>query len=165
MDGDTTADVLARINRVIAFKPDKIFLQIGINDLFGIYCFSGNEEPRINAGLAEIARGHFTICQTLLREIPGCVLYICSLAPTACDFDLRDRINENIRTLNRMLAKTAEDTGSVYINLYDKLADAGGALGPGYGIDGVHLLPAAYAVWLETLLPYLREGEAAYNTR
>jgi lysophospholipase L1-like esterase len=55
-----------------------------------------------------------------------------------------------------MYEKTARDAGAVFIDLYDKVADADGGLGADYDLDGVHLRSAAYAVWLATLLPFLR---------
>jgi lysophospholipase L1-like esterase len=156
MDGAVTGDVLAGLGRVCAVRPDKIFLQIGINDVLSMYCLWSEAEPDLRASLEGIAGRHETICLTLRRGAPQSALHVCSLLPVACGIDSYGRANEAIRKLNGMYEQTARDTGAVFINLYEKVADADGGLGADYDLDGVHLRPAAYAVWLETLLPFLR---------
>jgi lysophospholipase L1-like esterase len=156
MDGAVTGDVLAGLGRVFAVRPDKIFLQIGINDVLSMYCLWSEAEPDLRASLEGIAGRHETICLTLRRGAPQSALHVCSLLPVACGIDSYGRANKAIRMLNGMYEKTARDTGAVFINLYEKVADADGGLGADYDLDGVHLRPAAYAVWLEALLPFLR---------
>jgi lysophospholipase L1-like esterase len=161
MDGAVVDDVLAGIDRVLAVRPDKMFLQIGINDLLGMYCLWSDAEPNLQAAFEGIARRHAAICLTLRRKAPGGALHVCSLLPVACGIDPRGRVNAAVRMLNGMYEKTAGDTGAVFINLYDTMADAAGGLGADYDLDGVHLRPAAYAVWLESLLPFLRPTRPA----
>jgi lysophospholipase L1-like esterase len=156
MDGAVTGDVLAGLGRVLAIRPDKIFLQIGINDVLSLYCLWSEAEPDLRAALEGIARTHAAICLDLRRKTPQSALHVCSLMPVACGIDSCGRANKAIRMLNGMYEKTARDAGAIFINLYDKVADGDGGLGADYDLDGVHLRSAAYAVWLETLLPFLR---------
>jgi lysophospholipase L1-like esterase len=157
-DGAVADDVLAGIGRVLAVVPDRIFLQIGINDLLGMYALWSGEAADIRAALEGIARRHAAICLTLRRKSPKSGLYVCSLLPVGRLIDPQGRANRAVRELNSMYERTARNTEAVFINLYARMADADGALGADYGLDGVHLRPAAYAVWLDCLRPYLTAG-------
>jgi lysophospholipase L1-like esterase len=82
-------------------------------------------------------------------------LYVCSLLPTAFPFDVSGRINAGIRETNARLERAAREAGLPYIHLYSRFAGADGRLAEKFSQDGVHLTPAAYAVWLETIRPFL----------
>ena len=50
-----------------------------------------------------------------------------------------------IRELNAWLAKYCADYGYIYLDYYDSLADAKGAMLPGDSFDGVHPTEKGYA--------------------
>ncbi|MDR2056626.1 MAG: GDSL-type esterase/lipase family protein [Desulfovibrio sp.] len=154
IDGDTTLDVLARLSTVIAVKPDVVFLQIGINDYLGMDAWMGESPPSAGT-MAAIVRNHGAIWRKLQKALPRTKLYVCSLLPTAFPFDADGRINAGIREINAQLERSAREAGLPYIPLYSRFADAGGGLAKEFSRDGVHLSPAAYAVWLETIHPFL----------
>jgi lysophospholipase L1-like esterase len=155
IDGDTTDDVLARLHRVIAAAPHKIFLQIGINDLLGSYSPTSKDTMPVDPILSIIADKHQRIRHDLTHALPGCVVHVCSLLPIACRYDPHRLINRHIRLLNGMLKESAVPQGFPFIDLYGKMADAHGGLAEKYDQDGVHLLPAAYTVWLDAIRPFL----------
>jgi lysophospholipase L1-like esterase len=154
IDGDTTADVLGRLSPVIAAKPDVVFLQIGINDYLGMEAWMGESLPSSGA-MAAIVRNHRAIWRKLQKSLPRTMLCVCSLLPTAFPFDTDGRINAGIREINTLLERAAREAGLLYIHLYSRLAGADGGLMGEFSQDGVHLTPAAYAVWLETVRPFL----------
>jgi lysophospholipase L1-like esterase len=137
MDGDTTQDVLARINQIQPIKPDKIFLQIGINDLLSIDDILTAEDVKNHACLLAIARSHKDICLKLQLSFPKCSLYLCSLLPTSCLYDSQGRVNEHIRLCNRMIEQSASDMNAPFIDLYSPLADEKGELAKAYDLGGL----------------------------
>ncbi|MDR3357373.1 MAG: GDSL-type esterase/lipase family protein [Desulfovibrio sp.] len=154
VDGDTTADVLGRLSLVLAAKPDVVFLQIGINDYLGMEAWMGESPP--SAGkMSVIVRNQREIWQKLQNGLPRMKLHVCSLLPTAFPFDDSGRTNEGIRETNARLERAAREAGLPFICLYSRLADADGRLADEYSQDGVHLTPAAYAVWLGAIRPFL----------
>jgi lysophospholipase L1-like esterase len=154
IDGDTTAGVLRRLSPVIAAKPDVVFLQIGINDYLGMEAWAGEASPPAGAA-AVIVRNHRAIWEKLQKSLPRTKLHVCSLLPTAFPFDAGGRINAGIWEINTQLEKEAREAGLPYIHLYSRFAGPDGGLAGKFSQDGVHLTPAAYAVWLETIRPFL----------
>ncbi|MDR1857537.1 MAG: GDSL-type esterase/lipase family protein [Desulfovibrio sp.] len=155
IDGDTTAGVLARVDSAIATRPDCLVLMIGINDLIGWDAWEGDGlardiafEERLLATQAEI-RAH------IARALPECRIIVCSLLPTAFLWEDSDLANEIVRSFNDRLRSAAATEGHVFLDLHGAMADDRGRLARPYNQDGVHLLPAAYALWLERLLPLL----------
>jgi lysophospholipase L1-like esterase len=154
IDGDTTVDVLGRLSSVIAAKPDVVFLQIGINDYLGMEAWMG-ESPPPTGPRAAIVRNHREIWRKLRESLPRATVCVCSLLPTAFPFDAGGRTNAGIREINTRLERAAREAGLPYIDLHSRLADADGGLAGEFSQDGVHLTPAAYVVWLETVRPFL----------
>jgi lysophospholipase L1-like esterase len=165
VDGDTTGDVLARLNGVIAAKPDIVFLQIGINDLFRVYDLL-HAAARDNAILDGILRSHGKIRQTLTKALPSLRLFVCSLLPVSSELDPRGVVNESIGSLNASLEKEAEKQGLIYVDLHSALRDENGTLAEAFGSDGVHLSRAGYAVWARTIRPCIpRTDDSAREKR
>ncbi|MDR0827286.1 MAG: GDSL-type esterase/lipase family protein [Desulfovibrio sp.] len=150
VDGDTTGDILHRLERVAAARPDMVFLQAGINDLFS-FPFLPDE-----AALHSLLKRHREIWRRLLKDCPGLRLYICSLLPISHRLDGDGSFNIPIRAFNVLLAEAADAAGLPYVDLYPALGNEKGELAPQYDEDGVHLLPAAYVVWLECIKPFLQ---------
>ncbi|MDR2745404.1 MAG: GDSL-type esterase/lipase family protein [Desulfovibrio sp.] len=154
IDGDTTSDVLERLSSVIAATPDVVFLQIGINDYLGMEAWMGESPPSAGA-MAAIVRNHRAIWRKLQKALPRMKLYVCSLLPTAFPFEIGGRINAGIREINARLERAAQEAGLPCIHLHSRFAGADGRLAGEFSQDGVHLTPAAYAVWLEAVRPFL----------
>jgi lysophospholipase L1-like esterase len=155
VNGDTTDGVLARLNDVAAVKPDRIFLQIGINDLLSEFAWLGNHESQSKANLYVVLRNHTQIWEYFAENLPGSTLHVCSLLPVTRSFDPQGTLNNDVRALNTMLEKMTASRGLPHINLYKALCDEGGALREDCSEDGVHLLWSGYQIWLETLKPFI----------
>lgn len=141
VSGDATRQIRARLDKVIAAKPDLIFLQAGINDLGG------------RRREAAIMADHWEIWKILRSELPGVRLHLVSLLPVS------ERSypawNKKSKDFNRLLRNMAEGQGLIFIDLFPQLTDQDGQLAQEYTHDGLHLTPAGYAIWLEALRPYL----------
>lgn len=134
---NTTIQVLSRLDDIMKAKPEKIFLQIGVNDL----AFGYSPDSTFNniIKIAERIKGNAT-------------LYITSVFPTRSSGGY---LNNAIKILNEKIAGYCSANGITYINLYPKLI-LKGELNKEYTIDNSHLNAKGYTIWRQTIEPYLK---------
>lgn len=138
INGDTTAGVLKRLESIINIQADQMFLMIGINDLF---------RGRSVQGILERYQLIITSLQSSVNT-----LYVQSVLPvTYRNFELDTQIQEINRALERM---ASEYTHVIYVDLYSKM-EVDGVLNQEYTNDGIHLTADGYAVWLDTITPFI----------
>ena len=144
--GDTTADVLKRLPRVVSLKPDIIFLQIGINEL----------GPNRNNPMVIIDR-HLEIWDKLQKALPQVELIITGLFPvkTPTSKSRFNGWNTLITELNVELKKEAELRGLTFMDLTIPFSDPQGSLLAAFTFDGLHLTSPAYKVWSDSVLAIL----------
>jgi lysophospholipase L1-like esterase len=140
--GDNTFGVLARLNDVMRYKPKKIFLLIGINDI-------GRGLP-----VDVISNNYKRIIEQVRKGSPKTKLYVQSVLP------LNEKIlkaeylkgkKDSIIKLNTAIQAMAKEAGCTYINLHPVFEDAPENLKEDLTIDGIHLKPAAYVEWVNYL--------------
>lgn len=134
--GDTTADVQARLDAVVAADPDSIVLLIGTNDFAS------------KRSVEQVVRAVETILVDLRRMLPGVRLLLQSIAPRQPEF------SDRIRDANRHLRQFAATVRAQYLDLWPALA-TDGILNPDFTDDGLHLTQAGYDAWLDELRPGL----------
>lgn len=141
ISGDISAGVLARLDDILAEKPAKIFLMIGIND---ISRFIPNET--IIANYREFVR-------RTKAASPKTEIYLQSVLPTNDTFrKFVDKNDESIKVLNDAMRETARATeGVTYVDLHSKFLDSERRLDKKYTNDGLHLLGEGYALWAKIL--------------
>ena len=142
--GDGTSDILNRLDDVIAMKPKKIFLLIGVNDLLFL-------------PLSTITENYEKIVNQLLLETPNTKLYLESVLPVHNDFRRNGIKNEDIDILNKNIEQIAQKHGQVFINLNEKFKNTEGGLNPEYSIDGIHLNGKGYLLFKKIILPYIND--------
>ena len=135
--GDTTDDVLARLDTVVAADPDEIIMLIGTND-FGT-----------RQNVEHLVRNVQTILVDLRRELPGSRMLVQSVMPRGREF--ADRIQE----ANIHLRQFSATVHAQYLDLWPALALEDGEINPLYSDDRLHLTPAGYEAWLGELRPAL----------
>jgi lysophospholipase L1-like esterase len=135
--GDTTDDVLERLDTVIAADPDEIIMLIGTND-FGT-----------RQNVEHLVRNAQTILVDLRRELPGARMLVQSVMPRGREF--ADRIQE----ANIHLRQFSATVHAQYLDLWPALALDDGEINPLYSDDRLHLTPAGYEAWLGELRPAL----------
>ena len=149
ISGDTTEGVYDRLEPIIAGRPKKIFLMIGVNDL---------SRGRTTA---EIAGGIRAIAERIVAESPSTRLYLQSLLPVNdCygKFEGHTSRYRQVAEINAEIQKIAADLGAVCIDLYTPFAEpAGGKMRPELTNDGLHLLGAGYILWRDIVTPYVKE--------
>ena len=140
--GDNTFGVLARLGDVTKYKPKRIFLLIGINDL-------GRGLP-----IEVISDNYRRIIQQIKTESPKTKLYVQSVLPmneSILKADYLKNKKDSVLKLNESIQAIARETGVPYINLHPVFADAAGDLKEAFTQDGIHLRPNAYVEWVAFL--------------
>jgi lysophospholipase L1-like esterase len=140
--GDITFGLLRRLNEIIRWKPAKVFILIGINDI-------GKDIPD-----AVIADNCGKIVLKLKQGSPQTKVYLQSilpLNPKISGFPQHYDKEDHVLQTNLLLRHIAEASGAEYINLYPLFLDRDQRLDPKFTHDGLHLTPAAYRKWVDFL--------------
>lgn len=135
--GQTTPQMLVRFRQdVIDLKPKAVVILAGINDI------AGNTGPmtlhETEENLASMAE---------LADANGIRVVLCSVTP-AFDFPWAPGLEPapKVVALNAWLKDYAARKGFVYVDYYAAMKDDRGGLPPALSSDGVHPLPAGYAI-------------------
>lgn len=127
---------------VEVLKPRQVYLLIGVNDML-------QGGPPMDNMVA--AYGY--LLDELHRVAPDARIIVQSLLPVSKpEFEY---MHDPIIELNGHIAKLAAARGLRYVDLYSAFADDKGKLKPGLDVDGIHLSPKGYELWLDVLK---REG-------
>lgn len=135
--GQTAAQILQRLDPVLSGQPAMIFLMAGTNDLD-----AGDD---VDAVLGRLQ----TIITRILSESPDSGLVVNSLLPR------EPELSGKITALNEALQSSCAQCDVGFLDLYTEFADDDGSMPERFSNDGVHLLPAGYAVWQRLMLDYL----------
>ncbi len=154
--GDTTADVLGRLDAVLALRPKTVLLMSGTNDAL------------LGVDLDVAAANYLEIVRRIHASDPSTVIFAESVPPVLPSSPMFKQsgrrsgieVNEYVQSMNRRIQSLARDNSVTYIDLFDDLA-AGGKLKPDYTVDGVHLSGHGYEVWKRRILPLLEGGDSA----
>lgn len=137
VNGDTTDEVLGRLDQVVDADPDAVVLQVGTNDVGW------------NRSDEYIVRNIETILCTLRKQLPGARVLVQSVPPREKEFV------HLIRSVNRHLRQFAPTVKARYLDLWPVLAAEDGTLSAEWSPDHLHLTEAGYVVWLAELRPAL----------
>jgi len=148
--GDFSEGLVKRADAIVKLKPEKLFIEIGINDIIE------------QVSLEEICKNFEIVINRIQEESPITKIYIQSNLPVIMyrpGIFVSDKyVNEKVCEQNRNLKKLAEKKGVVFINLYSPFLHSG-YLKDLLIEDGVHLTGKAYGVWKMTVMPYLYPPE------
>ncbi len=145
IDGQTSPQMLVRFRQdVIDPKPRVVVILAGTNDI------AGNTGPmtlkQMEENLASMAD---------LASANGIRVVLCSVLP-AFDYSWAPGLTPapKIVELNGWIEKYAAEKGYVYVDYYSAMKDARGGLPATLSRDGVHPLPAGYAI----MTPFAEAG-------
>jgi lysophospholipase L1-like esterase len=137
ISGETTPQMLVRFRQdVIDLEPKVVVILGGTNDIAGNTGPMTLEETEANLeSMAELAR------------VNGIYVVLCSVLP-AFDYPWAPGLEPapKIARLNAWMKDYAAQKGFVYVDYYAAMKDERGGLPPALSRDGVHPLPAGYAV-------------------
>jgi lysophospholipase L1-like esterase len=145
ISGDTTDGVFKRLDRITKYRPQKIFLMIGVNDLW-------NEGKTI----PEIVNNYRKNLEFIKKTSPQTQVFIQSILPINNSSYQIAIDNQNIAAINQELKKLAEEFSYPYLNLHDSFLDNDGQLNVKYTMDGVHLTAEGYLLWAKIIDPYVK---------
>lgn len=143
ISGDNSWGVVNRLDQVLAVKPRKIFLMIGVNDIK-----RGTPIPCIVANYERIIT-------KVKAQSPKTTLYLQSVLPVTESIlaSIYAKINnQTIRTLNEQLQVLAVKYQLTYVDLHNEVfREENGQLKRELTTDGLHLKHAAYLLWADYL--------------
>jgi lysophospholipase L1-like esterase len=143
ISGDNSFGVFHRLDEILALKPSKVFLAIGVNDI------------KRGTPLPVIAQNYERIIHKISKDSPKTKLYLQSVLPVAEPMlaSIYDLIrNKKIISLNGMLKALSEKYRLPYVDLYqDVFVGKDGQLIKTLSTDGLHLQPEAYILWADYL--------------
>lgn len=142
--GDVTLGILLRINEVLKYKPKKIFLEIGVNDLMQGLPYS------------QVIHNYDLIIKKIKEESPETSIYILSILPTGWYiYNSQIPVEAAILKVNQYLSQLS-DSQVTYINCYDLMVDDIGTLDLKYDSgDRLHLNYEGYKVIANQVKKYL----------
>ncbi len=135
--GDSTADILQRLDSFDQTRPDAIHLTAGISDL------------RQGATNGDVLSNMQQIIRRLRASHPDAQIYVHAILPTRLEALSVNRI----RRLNYNISLLAEQESARFVNLQPAFADPDGKLQAQLTTDGLHLNSAGYRVWRMAVWP------------
>jgi lysophospholipase L1-like esterase len=136
VDGDSTAQMLARFDAVIAIAPGVVVILGGIND----GATSNTDSIKAMAGQATAA---------------GIRVILCSVLPFS--FQGHDLDQAHIGSLNQELINLAQANGYLYADYFDVMINPDGSQNQSLFVDGLHPNAAGYAKMWAVVAPLLAE--------
>lgn len=138
ISGQTSSQMLLRFRQdVIDLRPKVVLILAGTND------FAENTGPvtmdQVEGNIMSMAE---------LAAANGIRVVVCSVLPSI-SFPWHPRLGNpapKIASLNKWMDAYAAEKGYVYVDYYSAMKDAAGGLPPSLSKDGVHPLPAGYAI-------------------
>lgn len=135
--GNTSDDLLERLDEVIDAAPDTIVLLIGTNDFAW-------RQP-----VEHIVRNIETMLVRLRKSLPEAWVLVIGILPREQDYQ------HVVKEVNTHLRQFAPTVRAQYLDLWPTLATDDGALRPELTDDSLHLNDAGYEAWLAELRPAL----------
>jgi len=136
ISGETTTDILNRLEIFAQTRPDTIHLMAGINDLK-----QGVPVNRVSRNLRQIVR-------RLQHQHPQARIVLHSILPTRWD----NIPNQEVQRLNRDIAWISHQEDIQFLNVATDFTDAQGRLRLELTTDGLHLNARGYRLWQTAIL-------------
>lgn len=130
--GDVSAGVINRLAEIYYYKPEKVFLKIGINDLF-----HDDLTPEY------VAKNIQFIVDKIHLESPETKIVVQTILPT----DKNTALKAKIAATNTIIKNSVQSNYYQVIDLHSIFADANDLMISSYTVDGVHLSEAGYILW------------------
>lgn len=130
--GDVTAGVTNRLAEIYYYKPTKVFLKIGINDLF-----QNDLTPEY------VANAISQIVAKIRLESPETKIYVQTILPTSNNTALKSKI----AAANTIIKNSVQSNNYKVLDLHAIFADANDLMISSYSVDGVHLTESGYLLW------------------
>jgi len=140
--GDITYGVLKRLKDITDRQPSKLFILLGINDI-------GKDIPEV-----VIMNNYLEILREIHSKCPQTKIYVQSvlpLNPTLPGFPQHYDKEEHVLALNKLLKANTKAGDYTFIDIFHLFLDADQRLDARYTLEGLHLKPEAYVIWVDYL--------------
>ena len=161
ISGDHTDGVLARLEEIIHYKPQAVFLLIGVNDLFE------DNRSRPERTPEYVANNIFLISDIINKKSPNTKIFTQTIIPINNNQYLTEKpnieflhvdyspsINEQINEVNKILKSNLSLN---IIDLHSTFLNEDLQLNPKFSTDGVHLNDLGYQNWIDIINPILKD--------
>ena len=151
ISGDFTVSMQARLEEIYHYKPLKLFLLIGINDIFdGVVPYEAEETPK------RIAQNIFDIVDSIRYHSKETEIFIHTILPVneeefrinrgfypEHDYPLEKQILE----INHQILELGTNKNYNIIDLHKSFVNEKGEMDKNFAKDGLHLNEKGYANW------------------
>ena len=161
ISGDHTDGVLARLEEIIHYKPQAVFLLIGVNDLFE------DNRSRPERTPEYVANNIFLISDIINKKSPNTKIFTQTIIPINNNQYLTEKpnieflhadyspsINEQINEVNKILKSNLSLN---IIDLHSTFLNEDFQLNPKFSTDGVHLNDLGYQNWIDIINQILKD--------
>lgn len=144
ISGNMTRDVLHRLKEITNAKPARVFLMIGINDIFN----EVSEET--------VVSNTEKIVNEISAKCPDTVLFVQSILPVnETNLIIDENLNTKIYKINNRLRFICKEKDLRFIDIHPDFLNKNGEMDAEYTYDGVHLTEQGYILWAELVQEYL----------
>ena len=161
ISGDYTAGILKRLDEIIFYKPNSVFLMIGINEFFA----DNSEKPEVNP--ENVAKNILKIADIITRHSPKTKVFIHTILPINNDQYLEvKKVDYNFLQDNYTpsINSQVEETNSILksngryqvIDLHSIFIDKSFKLNTNLSSDGVHLNENGYSLWVHETMELIK---------
>ena len=131
--GNTTDDLLERLDDVVASRPETVVLEIGTNDFAW------------RLPLEQVVENIERVMTELRGKLPEARIVVQSILPRQQEYA------HIVRGVNEQVAAFAPSVRAEYLDVWPALAGDDEGLKPEFTIDGLHLTESGYAAWYALL--------------
>ena len=147
--GDFTSGVLKRMAQIIAYKPTKIFLLIGINDLIE------------KVDMKQIQQNHAEIVSRFQKALPNTIIYVHTVLPIRKVSSMITSNQSNtskIMEYNQFIRTNYNNQKNItVVDLFPLYKDNNNEMKNEYTTDGIHLNKAGYKIWEDKIKKFIPE--------
>lgn len=145
--GDDAPGIYERLYQILPYKPKKIFLLVGVNDI----------SHHLTAD--SVANAIAKVVDKIREESPDTKLYMQTLLPINESFkrykNLNGKTNE-VGKVNVLIKKIAKERKLKCIDLYPLFLSNEGVLEPSITKDGLHINRQGYNIWIKAIKKYVK---------
>lgn len=142
--GDTVAGVLNRLNNIVENKPNKILLNVGINDIYKGFTTDN------------IVKDYESLITVIKNESSRTDLVLFSVLPVNNTEYNHPVDNQDVVELNKEIEKLAKDYDLKYIDAFSQLINSDNELHPEFTYDGVHLSGEGYKLYADIAIDNIK---------
>ena len=151
ISGDFTVSMQARLGEIYHYKPLKLFLLIGINDIFdGVVPYEAEETPK------RIAQNIFDIVDSIRYNSKETEIFIHTILPVNKEEFRMNRgfypeheypLEKQILEINHQILELGANKNYNIVDLHKSFVNEKGEMDKNFAKDGLHLNEKGYANW------------------